>query len=171
MSQDTATEAKIRLLLCHNCGTIDVLPDFDGPPDYDTILQVALERHRFPNGDPHIGRLLDVPERAWETEPLRDAILEQIRQGSKGLAEADAKHYEVKDQFKEDAMSCYKAHLQPKDHCPDFNSPSKVLKPDTAADRKEAGLDPKRLPVIHLCSFCPMRTVMEAKFRKHHGQE
>jgi hypothetical protein len=61
-------------------------------------------------------------------------------------------------------MICYSQHLRPKGACPDFNAESKRLMPDTKAERKEAGLDPKRgLPIIHLCSFCPVRSFYDSK--------
>jgi len=164
MSQDSATETKIRLLRCDVCHALEEIPDFDGPPEYDVILQVATSRHKFPNGDAHIGRLLDVPEKAWNIPALREALLKQIQEGSRGLKEFDEKYYEVQETFREDAMICYSQHLRPKGACPDFNAESKRLMPDTKAERKEAGLDPKRgLPIIHLCSFCPVRSFYDSK--------
>lgn len=166
MSQDTVEQAKIRLLRCDVCRTLEELPDFDGPPEYDTVLQVALDRHRTPEGHPHIGRLLDVPKRAWDTPPLREALLQQIQQGSKGLAEFDTSYYDVRNTFQDDAMACYRQHNRPKAGCPDFNSESKRLKPDTKGDRKELGLSEKGMPIIHLCSFCPVRSYYDAKAAK-----
>lgn len=166
MSQDTVEQAKIRLLRCDVCKTLEELPDFDGPPDYDTALQYLLSQHRTPEGHPHVGRLIDVEKRAWDMPNLRQALIQQITAGgSGGLAEFDSEFYSVRDTFKEDAALCYEQHLRPKDGCPDFNSPSKRLMPDTKADRKEAGISQQGMPVIHLCSFCVMRPIMEKKAR------
>ncbi len=162
---DTAVNEQIRLLRCDDCLTLEELPDFDGPPEYDTLLITLTSRHQFPNGEPHKGRLIKVEKRAWGLENLKAAILEQIWQGSKGLAEFDATHYEVKQTFHEDAMKCYAQHLRPTEGCPDFNSESKILRPDTKAERKEVGLTQKGMPIIHLCSFCPVRSYYERKSR------
>lgn len=171
MNQNASTETKIRLLRCDVCKSIEEIPDFDGPPDYDVLLQVALSRHRHPNGDPHVGRLIDVPERAWNMPPLRDALKQQILEGvSSGIAEFDKNFYDVQNTFREDAMLCYSQHNRPKEGCPDFNSHSKRLMPDTSAERKEVGLDPHRgMPVIHLCSFCPCRSYYERKHNEEKG--
>lgn len=169
MSPDSATEPKIRLLRCDVCHSLEEIPDFDGPPDYDVILQVTLSRHRTPSGDPHIGRLIDVPERAWKIPVLRDALIRQISEGSRGLKEFDTTYYDVQDTFREDALICYSQHLRPKEGCPDFNSESKRLMPDTKGDRKELGLDTRGMPVIHLCSFCPCRSWYENKSNEEKG--
>lgn len=165
MSQDTVEQAKIRLLRCDTCKTLEELPDFDGPAEYDVHLNYLLSQHRTPEGHPHVGRLIDVPQKAWDMPNLRQALISQISAGISPGLDAFGDFYSVKDTFKEDALTCYAQHLRPKDFCPDFNSPSKRLLPDTKADRKEAGLPQHGMPVIHLCSFCPMRSIMEKKAR------
>jgi hypothetical protein len=164
MSQDAATDAKIRLLRCDVCKTLEEIPDFDGPPEYDVILEVTLARHKTPEGHPHIGRLIDVPQRAWEIPGLRKTLLEQIQAGgSKGAAEFDAEFYNVQNTFRDDAMACYSLHNKPKGACPDFNSERKQLKPDTKTARADAGIGTKGMPIIHLCSFCPVRSFYDQK--------
>ena len=166
MSPDAATEPKIRLLRCDNCHSLEEFPDFDGPPDYDVLLQMMLRKHHDPSGAAHIGRLIDVPKRAWEIPALRKTLIQQIVQGSKGLAEFDSSYYDVQNTFREDALICYGQHLRPKEGCPDFNSDAKRLMPDTKGARKEVGLDTRGMPVIHLCSFCPVRSYYDAKSHK-----
>ena len=168
MSQDSATEAKIRLLRCDTCKTLEEIPDFDGPPDYDVVLQVALSRHRTPSGEPHIGRLIDVPQRAWDTPQLRDALMKQIHEGmSAGAAEFDSTYYDVQNTFREDALLCYSQHNRPTGGCPDWHADTKRLMPDTRGERRELGLSPQGMPTIFLCSFCPVRSYME----KRHNEE
>lgn len=169
MSQDATTETKIRLLRCDVCRSLEEIPDFDGPPDYDVILQVTLSRHKHPSGEPHVGRLIDVPEKAWNIPPLREALLRQIHEGSRGLNEFDPAYYDVQDTFREDALLCYSQHLRPKEGCPDWHADNKRLMPDTKGDRKELGLSPKGMPVIFLCSFCPVRSYMERKSNEEQG--
>jgi hypothetical protein len=164
MSQDTAVRPKIRLLYCYDCRTLEELPDFDGPPEYDTILEVALSRHET-NGMRHIGKMYDVETRVWEKKNLRETIIRQIKGGSEGLAIIDREYYNVRDNFKSDAMKCYSQHLRPKEGCGDWRADSKKLLPNTKADRKELGLDPAKMPVQYLCKFCPVSAYYERKSR------
>jgi hypothetical protein len=55
-------------------------------------------------------------------------------------------------------MKCYGLHLRPKGACPDWMSESKILLPDTKAERKAEGLAaPSKTPghKVKLCAFCP----------------
>lgn len=168
MGQDAATEDQIRILRCDVCRTLEEIPDFDGPADYDVLLQVALDRHRT-GGQSHVGRLINVPKRAWEMPSLRKALIQQIRDGSSsGLANFQSDFYELHDTFREDALLCYDQHLRPEGACADWHADNKRLIPNTKSERKEAGLDPKRMPVIFLCSFCPVRMYYE---RKHNEEK
>lgn len=156
--QKKSDEPQIRLLYCRTCGSIEELPDFDGPPQYDDLLNISVERHRFPSGDEHIGSLFKVDIRVWAQYEARRKIIEQIKGGaSKGLGEIDEAFYDTKSQFAEDALKCYQAHQRPKGQCPDYMSDSKVLLPNTKADRKELGLaDLSKVggPKTKLCQFC-----------------
>lgn len=149
----------IRVLRCNTCGTLEELADFDGPPEYDTALEYLLSKHEFPSGERHIGRLIKVEERAWKLDNLRNAIIEQIKGGSPGIAAFDPSYYHVRDTFKEDALKCYSLHLRPKEGCPDYKSDRKMLVPDTKAERKDLGLPKPGLgasPVQWLCQHCPV---------------
>lgn len=168
MSQNTAEHEKIRLLVCRDCGTIEELPDFDGPPEYDSVLEYVLSQHET-NGHRHIGRLYDVEKRAWDLKPLRDAMIEQLKGGSKGLAEFDLNFYNTKDTLKEDALACYKAHLRPKEGCSEWRADRKLLRPPTKKERKEVGLDMASAPKRWLCDFCPVRPYYEDKFNQSQG--
>jgi hypothetical protein len=160
---------EIRVLHCLVCGTLEELPMFDGSPDDDHLLQILCERHVFPSGEPHKGYLFRAPKQDWDNESIRNKVIEQIKGGgSKGIAEFDAKFYETKDTFKEDAMTCYNKHLRPTDGCPDYKTPSKMLVPDTKAERKEAGLvAPSKAPgpKNYLCQFCPVESIVAQKMR------
>jgi hypothetical protein len=163
MSQDTAVRPKIRLLHCYDCRTLEELPDFSGPPEYDTILEVALSNHET-NGIRHVGKLYDVEERVWKLKNLRNTLIEQIKGGgSMGLAAIDPKFYEVRETFKDDALKCYKEHLRPKDGCSDWRSDSKRLVPPTKKERSEVGLSMEGAPRQWLCNFCPVRAFYERK--------
>lgn len=166
---------EIRLLYCLVCGTIEELPLFDGRPEDDHLLQVLVEPHCFPSGEPHRGHLFRLPQLMWEREDARKKIIEQIKGGgSAGLDEFDKDFYATKATFKEDAMRCYNAHLRPTDGCPDYNSPSKRLLPNTKAERKDVGLpDPAKAPgpKNYLCQFCVIHPIVVQKQRALRGED
>lgn len=165
----------IRLLRCFVCETWEELPDYDGPTDRDYLLEIAIEKHVFPSGDPHVGKLFKVPVSAWAQYEQRKGILAQLAKGgSAGLDELDPEKsfYDSKSQFGEDAMKCWKYHLSPKDHCHDYMSDQKRLLPNTAKERKELNLPkPEHMdgPKIYVCNFCPMHSVMTTKLRSLRG--
>lgn len=160
---------QIRVLYCLVCGTIDELPLYDGNPDEDHLLQILVEPHKFPSGEPHRGHLFRLPQNMWEREDARKKIIEQIKGGgSAGLDEFDKDFYATKNTFKEDAMACYNRHLRPTEGCEDYNSPSKRLLPNTKSERKDLGLpDPAKAPgpKNYLCQFCPIDSVIKSRTR------
>lgn len=169
MSVDTGVHKKIRLLHCHDCGTLEELPWFDGPASADIELEYVLSRHET-NGHRHIGKLYDVEERVWKLKNLRNTLIEQIKgRGSAGLAVLDSTFYDVRDTLKEDAAKCYSVHLRPTAGCADWRSDRKKLLPDTKKDRKEVGLSMEKAPVRWLCDFCPVRSFYETKANQHRG--
>lgn len=152
----------MRLLRCLTCNTFDELPDYEGPSEHDTTLAYVVERH----GEDHQGQLFRLPIGFWLQEEYRRRIIEQIRGGSAGLAEFDKSYYDTRNTFQDDAMACYKQHLSPKEGCADWRSSNKELKPDTKAERKEAGLTLTPTgPKVYICDFCPVRSYYERKSR------
>jgi len=96
----------------------------------------------------------------WANTEYRKQITKEILQGTdqKGF---DAEFYATMDTFKEDALKCFTAHGRP-DYtaigCQDYRSASKELKPNTAVERKAAGLpkyDDVKIKRSYLCSHCP----------------
>jgi hypothetical protein len=163
----------MRLLYCLVCASIDELPLFDGDPDNDHLLQIAIEPHRFPSGEAHKGHLFRIPVLTWENPTARKQIIEQIKGGgSKGLDEFDPEFYATRNTFQDDALKCYSAHLRPTDGCPDYKSSAKRLLPNTKSERKELGLvDPSKAPgpKNYLCQFCPIESVVMQKKRALRG--
>lgn len=165
----------IRLLRCLVCETWEELPDYDGPTDKDYLLEISLQKHVFPSGDPHVGKLFKVPVKAWGSYEQRKAILDQLgRGGSKGLDELDPEKsfYDTKMTFASDAMDCWKRHNQPKHSCDDYQSDKKRLLPDTAKERADLNLPkPEHLdgPKIYLCNFCPYHSVVTTRKRQLMG--
>lgn len=169
---------RLRLLICHDCKSVDVLPWYDGPPQYDDTLNYRLADHQGPKdtqtGEPrwyHTGTMASVSEKSWEDESTKWRILDELSKahagGEVGLGSAI---YHARSNFKEDAMTCWKQHNRTQ-NCGDYKSDSKRLVPDTRGERKELGLDTKssRRPGTHLCVFCPYHSVVMARARKEQG--
>lgn len=165
-----SSEPMIRILVCRNCKTIEELPDWDGDPQNDTLLNILVSKHQQPQE--HIGLLMKFPVKYWVVPKIQEQIIEQIRGGSEGLDVFQTKFYETKNQFAEDAMSCYATHMRPKGQCPDYKSDKKLLKPDTNAERKDAGLgkyEKTSGPKVYLCDFCPVKSFNMAKHNAEKG--
>jgi hypothetical protein len=97
----------IRLLYCLVCNTMEELPSYDGDPKYDYLLEMTIEKHVFPSGDPHRGKLFLLPVKTWANVEQRKAIIDQLKgKGATGLdaMTPEADFYSTKMQFSEDAM-------------------------------------------------------------------
>jgi hypothetical protein len=160
---------KIRLLYCYNCTTIEELPDFEGRPEDDHLLELLVEKHQSA-GIPHNGFLSKIGVKIWSQEKYRKEIIKNLRtRVGGGLADIDPEYYATKATFYEDAMKCYSEHLRPQGSCSDWRASNKKLIPKTAAERKEVGLSEKTTSHIFLCDFCPVKTYMVTKARKEAG--
>lgn len=153
----------VRLLQCRECKTLEVVPDYEGPPEYDFLLEKLAAPHRRGG---HLGDLFKVPESEWKL-PSRRAEIEQRIWNETGFTGFDSAYYATRDTFREDALGCFQLHNRNPD-CSDYHSDQKRLTPGTAAERKAAGL-PKFHAVVdrYLCDFCPVHSLVRAKqFRK-----
>jgi hypothetical protein len=156
----------VRILICRECKTLEVLPDFTGPAERDDTLIALHSRHTLDDGRPHVCDLGRVEESVWNDPSKRQAVEGKIREaaggGDTGLG---ALYYQTRDTFREDAMTCWAQHNRVR-LCGDYKSDRKLLVPDTKAERKEAGIG-KYKSKTYLCDFCPVRsTVQEIAFRK-----
>lgn len=163
---------KIRILYCFNCKSIEELPDFEGNPDDDILLELLIERHESA-GVKHAGSLFKIGAKIWSNEKYRNQIIEQMRDKvGGGLDNLDKGYYETRATFYEDAMSCYAKHNRPQDSCPDYGNENKRLIPKTAELRKEVGLVAPEKSVstrVYLCDFCPVKSNVMTKQRKAAG--
>lgn len=169
-AQYNKDEPMIRLLVCRNCKTIEELPDWDGDPRDDVLLNISVQKHQVPTE--HIGLLMKFPVKYWVVPKIQEEIVKQIRGGSEGLDVFQTKFYETRSTFGEDAMSCFREHLRPKGQCPDYKSEKKMLKPDTKSERKDAGMDKYERssgPKVYLCDFCPVKSYNMEKFNEKKG--
>lgn len=153
----------LRILRCDNCRTLEELPDYEGDPQNDQVLEaLILRRHTEPSGTTHVGQLMRVEKKHWDSPTTRKEILRELGKQTTGL---DPEAYAAADAFKEDAMACWKRHNR-NPECPDYKSPEKRLLPNTAEERKEAGLPkyetaPKNY--VYLCDWCPAKSVVQEK--------
>lgn len=164
---DERKEPQIRLLVCRTCKTAEELPDFEGRPEDDVLLQITVERHQNP--EPHLGQLFKFPVKYWTRPDVKESIMNQIKEGiAPGLDVFGTNFYETKSQFAEDAMQCWSLHNRTSD-CSDYKHERKILKPKTQYDRREAGMDPNGAKVIYLCQFCPVHAVYQKKYFEKKG--
>jgi hypothetical protein len=167
----------VRLLMCLVCNTIEELPPHEGPPEQDYLLEISVEKHQFPSGEPHKGKLFILPVKTWANPKHQKEIIKQLKGGgSEGLdaLTPEGDYYSTKMTFADDAMECWKKHMRPGEThgCNDYESPEKRLLPKTYKERKDAGLpDPMNAPgpKIFLCHFCPFHSTVMTKKRAMRG--
>jgi len=151
----------VRLLICRDCRTIDELPDYDGPPDYDVLLDNLTEQHQYPNGERHFGDLATVADHEWSDPYMREQIVRQIAKRTTGM---ESEFYATKSTYTEDALKCYTAHRRPTlegGGCNDYRS-----------DRKRIGNPTKygqMMRKVWLCDFCPYTTTVTTAKRHARG--
>jgi hypothetical protein len=152
----------IRLLACKDCKTIEELPDYEGDPHEDHLLHHLTSKHRT-DEHPHIGQLFDVEKDKWQDQQVQQQVMRQISDrftgGETGLG---SEYYDIKDTYTADALHCWGQHRRDP-NCSDYKSDSKRLTPDTASERKQAGLPPYRSNKDrYLCEFCPVHSLVMA---------
>lgn len=167
-------DARIRLLICNVCNTIEPLPSFDGPVEHDETLNYRLAEHRTPEGHPHVGALATVSEKSWNDAAKQKKILEELNKaragGDVGLG---SELYDLRSTFQEDAMKCWRIEHNRTTDCGDYKSDRMKLTPQhTRGDRRELGLETrsKYIPTnTWLCTFCPFHTLVMEQVRKAEG--
>lgn len=163
--------AKIRLLVCRDCHTSEVLPDYEGNPDNDDALIYATSKHAYPNGEKHFGRLYrDIDEAKWGNTEVRSELLKSIWK-EEGYTGFEPWVYDTMETLKADAMACWRSRQRP-ETCADFRSEKKRLVPPTAEARKSEGMGRYKASPKHqqyLCSYCPIQAVAEQKVRESRG--
>lgn len=175
-AQVDPNEPMMRLLICAKCKSIDEVPAYDGPEggedtvQYDHTMRFFVDQHierKCTNiQDRTVGHL---PTRFWLIPKVKEGIIKQIQEGSQGLDVFGTQFYATRANLMADAMTCWIQHKQTKD-CDDYKSDKKLLKPDTAKDRLEAGMEKLGSgPKVHLCDYCPMKSLVMEKYNKKKG--
>lgn len=173
------TGTKVRLLICAACKTIEELPWYEGPQEHDDTGNYRLSFHQLPSGTLHPYTVADISKADWDR--YRVDIVRKITEEIAGIGEAGLgqEFYDVRSNFQEDAIACWKEHGRPgsqnKTSCEDYKSDRKRLLPDTAAERRAAStrllpLSPKNRPNTFLCQFCPYHRVVENRVRASRGE-
>jgi len=156
------------LYICFPCKTLEEIPDYNpAEADRDTRIGYLVDSHlrKHPSfEDRNVVEwcsLGSVETSYWNNaesqKQIRDKVLE-----NHGLTGFDAEFYATQDTFKQDAMKCFQRHHRPSYTegvgCQDYLSSSKELKPDTAVERKAAGMpsyDQTKIRMSYLCEYCP----------------
>ena len=156
----------VRLLVCLDCKTLEEVPDYQGPPEGDVLLEMVASRHEGPrpvegskvtdrlphdHGQRHIGNMMVIDPKDWADETKRKEIL---RQAGKEVTGLDQDFYDTRNTFIEDAGKCFNAHQRPKDFCIDWHNESKRLS------------DPMKnpqAPKVYLCDFCVVSSRVNTK--------
>jgi len=164
---------KIRLLYCYNCKTIEELPDFEGNPDDDVLLQVLVDKHESA-GIKHAGFLSKIGVKLYSRPEVKKQVIKNLRDKvGGGLADIDPDYYTTKATFGEDAMKCFNLHLRPVEGCYDYKTEKKRLVPKGTDElRKDLGLDTaakSQSTKVYLCDFCPAKTFVVEQNRKKAG--
>jgi hypothetical protein len=165
------------VLICFVCKEIDEIPNYDpAQADRDPRIGYLLEMHlgRHPSSaerDPvEWASLGSVDSTYWNNKEYKQEITKKILEGN-GLTGFDAEFYATMDTFKADAMKCFNSHGRPAykaPGCQDYLSNSKELKPNTAIERKAAGLpsyDDVKVKRSFLCQHCPYHQDAISKIR------
>ena len=170
---------EIRLLVCGVCKTVEVLDDYTGPQEradeFDVVLNVALEKHRDGvERIPHFGQMFRVRKSSWDIPEAQDQIRRQVVAKFDPDAETGlgSEAYALRDNFKDDAFSCWEDHRRTPT-CGDYKSDAKKLVPDTAAERKDAGVGKfdTSNPATQrwLCEYCPVHSLVQQMQKKKAG--
>jgi len=173
-TSDDSKDAKIRILICKTCKSIQPLPDFEGNSDHDETLHARVAEHQYPGSRPTRGHDMDlgrVSERSWNDPGKRQQMLREIGQNV-GLGSGDGlgiELYDIKGNFMDDAMKCWRFKHGRTDNCDDYRADKMRLLPDSVAERKDLGLDPKQRPVQYLCQYCPMESIVQQRRNKRKG--
>lgn len=153
---------KLRLLACRECKSIEEIPDYEGNPRNDVLLQDTLSRH-MTEWSTHEVALIKVPVKWWQDKTIQPQLIKQISQGgSKGLDELDAEYYASKATYADQAMECFNRHQRPKEGCIDWHEHDKRIGNPTTEGWKTG-------PKVYVCDFCPVSSWVRTQKLKQAG--
>lgn len=181
MAADDFENERFNLLICKTCQTIEELPytktgEYLGDGKWSQKDNPFVEAAAAKHGPEHVGApLVDILQGYWMTPKVKEGVVKQLRDtffegkgSASGLDVFGTNFYGLKDQYSQDAMSCYQIHNKPKAMCPDYKHERKVLSAGTEAERRAEGLGKSTIKV-HLCDFCPAKMFVQQKAFKERG--
>jgi len=131
-----------RLLVCKSCGSVSRMRDYQGDPNGDWELIEIINRHLGNANDPrpesHDSQIYVVDEKALDA--MDEGTIKKALED-----DLDVQIGEYRDEFKEDAMKCWKQHRRPVGSCPDWKNEAKVI-------GRKVGIAPSER--AYLCSYC-----------------
>jgi hypothetical protein len=146
-----------RLLICRSCGIVNRLRDYDGDPGNDWELKELVDRHlgaaADPSPDSHMSQLFRVDDEDLEKmddESFKKALEDDL----------DLQISEFREDFKDQAMTCYQLHNRPQSGCSDYCHESRVL-------GRKAGIAPQDRS--YLCYYCPVQVWVENRVNEKSG--
>jgi hypothetical protein len=146
-----------RLLVCKSCGTVSRLRDYQGDPNSDWELIEVINRHLGAAIDPrpesHVPQLYVIDEKALDA--MDDETVKKSLQD-----DMDVKISSYRDEFKDDAMKCWKQHKNPTGGCPDWKTEGKVI-------GRKVGIPPSER--AYACDYCVVSVWMENKANEKSG--
>jgi len=158
---------KTRILVCHSCESVQELPWCGEDPQCQHPSCTEPLEYRLAQHPGHLGNLADIDEAVWNNLSARPSVLKELAKIAAGPGKGTGlgeKFYDVRSTFSEDAMTCWKKHGRTK-NCDEYMSDRMRLYPDTRAERKEEGLDPKMRPTTSLCQYCPYHQIVTQRQR------
>ncbi len=164
------------IIHCKHCNALSKVPDYPGrhAPDGTMLdrfpaLEDYVERHKHGlSEEEHPGASIpyfideskymsgDVPRTEDEIENDAVAYVKSH------LADAGVQAGELRDELKDDAMSCWEKHQRPEypgRRCPDYESSAKLI------GRKNMAKEDR----MYLCAFCPYSVGVETEKRWRRG--
>lgn len=155
------TGPQIRLLRCTKCKTLEELPDYQGDPRNDVVLDHAVMTHqqRHPFHDDPDAFLLRISEEVWKRnkKEINKRIWEDVK--DQGFV---PDYYDAKNTFMEDASKCHVRHNR-QIPCIDWNADSKRIGNPTKEGWKSGAK-------VYLCAFCPVQAaVNNAQWESKNG--
>lgn len=156
---------QIRLLVCPQCESVEMLPDY--PPEADPLRDVSLiyadVKHGSNTQMHHPGmQRFRIAAKDWENEDVKKQVLDGIWEKTTGFT---PEYYEVKNTLMDDALKCHIRHNR-QIPCIDWHDSSKLLNAPTGALRRKLakelprGMDVDRdrlakgAPKDWLCTYC-----------------
>lgn len=162
---ELSSSKAMRIAYCYSCHGLNKLDTYEGPPEYDVLLQRWIDEHL--HGIPvdlHPGGRVFVKDASnFDHSGAGGAIEEQMVEEVRAeLAAVNLEVYAMRDSVKEDAVKCHRQHKQPSwpgKPCIDYKTESKSL------GRKDVPEEFRQ----YQCTYCPYNETVTVEMRRRNG--